>query len=237
MIDSHTEPAYSPTERSRVKRLHQRGHYDKKTVHAILDSAVLCHVGYVIDGQPFVTPTCYWRKDEHIYWHGSAASRMLRAQADGIPVCLTVSHIDGLVMARSAFHHSINYRSAMVFGKAQIVTDIAHKREALHDFVERIAKGRSAEIRTPNDQELKATSVMMMEIEEASAKVRTGGPVDDEEDYALPVWAGVIPLKFAAERPIPDDRMAANTAWPNHLDSWKPGSAVDQSFLKLAADQ
>ena len=234
MNKNESADAYQPTPRSQVKRLHQRGHYDKATVHGILDSALLGHMGYVIDGQPFVTPTCYWRKDEHIYWHGSAASRMLRAQTGGLPVCLTVTHMDALVMARSAFHHSINYRSVMVFGQAHIVTDPAHKRAAMDDFIERVARGRGAEIRGPNEQELKATSVLVMEIEEASAKIRTGGAVDDEADYALPVWAGTIDLGTAVQGITPDGRLAPNTSLPAHLQAWREGRAVDLTFSALS---
>lgn len=212
---------FKPTKRSRIKRLPKRAHYDRATVHAILDAGAICHVGYVIDGKPYVTPTAYWRKGEHVYWHGSSASRMLRTIAAGSPVCLTVTHLDGMVMARSAFHHSVNYRSVMVFGKATVVTDRAHKLEALEDFVERLYPGRWATLRPVNEQELKATTVLGMDLTEASAKIRTGPPVDDEEDYALPIWAGVVPVTIATGAPIDDARNLPGVARPGNLGSIK----------------
>ncbi len=210
---------FMPTKRSRIKRLPKRAHYDRATVHAILDAGAMCHVGYVIDGEPYVTPTAYWRKREHVYWHGSSASRMLRTIAAGSPVCLTVTHLDGLVMARSAFHHSVNYRSVMVFGNATVVTDRDAKLAALEDFVERLYPGRWAELRPVNEQELKATTVLGMDLSEASAKIRTGPPVDDEEDYALPIWAGVVPVTIATGAPIDDARNLPGVARPGNLGS------------------
>lgn len=210
---------FKPTKRSRIKRLPKRAHYDRATVHAILDAGAMCHVGYVIDGEPYVTPTAYWRKGEHVYWHGSSASRMLRTIAAGSPVCLTVTHLDGLVMARSAFHHSVNYRSVMVFGNATVVTDRDAKLAALEDFVERLYPGRWAELRPVNEQELKATTVLGMDLSEASAKIRTGPPVDDEEDYALPIWAGVVPVTIATGAPIDDARNLPGVARPGNLGS------------------
>ncbi len=209
---------FTPTKRTRIKRLPKRAHYDRETVHAILDAGAIAHVGYVIDGEPYVTPTAYWRKGERVYWHGSSASRMLRTIQAGSPVCLTVSHLDGLVMARSAFHHSVNYRSVMVFGRATLVEDRAHKLEALEDFVERLYPGRWAELRPVNEQELKATTVLGMDLTEASAKVRTGPPVDDEEDYALPIWAGVVPVTLATSgAPIDDERNLPGVKQPAYL--------------------
>lgn len=198
------------TERSRVKRLHERGRYDFESVARILDSGFICHVGYVIDGRPYVTPTSYWREGEHVYWHGSSASRMLRSAQDETDACLTVSLIDGLVLARSAFHHSINYRSVMLFGKAVKVEDPDHKLQALENFVERMYPGRWAQLRPANAQELKATTVMAMAIEEGAAKMRTGNPVDDDEDYGWPVWAGVVPLRTVAGVPADDGRVPAD---------------------------
>lgn len=212
---------FKPTKRSRIKRLPKRAHYDRATVHAILDAGAMCHVGYVIDGEPYVTPTAYWRKGEHVYWHGSSASRMLRTIAAGSPVCLTVTHLDGLVMARSAFHHSVNYRSVMVFGNATVVTDRDAKLAALEDFVERLYPGRWAELRPVNEQELKATTVLGMDLSEASAKIRTGPPVDDEEDYALPIWAGVVPVTIATGAPIDDARNLPGVARPGNLGAIK----------------
>lgn len=197
------------TDRSRVKRLHERGTYDFDTAAAILDSAFLCHVGYVIDGKPYVTPTSYWREDDTVYWHGSSASRMLRTVQSVGDVCLTVSLIDGLVMARSAFHHSINYRSVMLFGEAHKIEEPGHKLRALENFVERMYPGRWQTLRPANEQELKATSVFAMKIEEGAAKIRNGPPVDDDEDYSWPVWAGVVPLRTVAGRPRDDGRLVA----------------------------
>lgn len=219
--------SYRPTERSRVKRLPKRGAYDHETVHAVLDAGIIGHVGYAIDGQPFVTPTAYWRDGGRLYWHGSSASRMLRHLAGGMPACLAVSHLDGLVLARSGFHHSLNYRSMMAFGTARLVADPAEKAAALDAFVDRLYPGRRPEIRPPTGQELKATTVIVMPIEEASAKIRSGGPGDDEADYALPVWAGVIPVRQAIGAAIPDARLMPGTMRPPHLEAFADGAALD----------
>ncbi len=208
---------FQPTARTRVKRLPKRGHYDPATVHAVLDAGVFCHVGYAIEGQPYVTPTSYWRHGDRLYWHGSSASRMLRHLKQGVPVCVTVTHVDGFVLARSGFHHSVNYRSVMALGTAQLVPD-NEKLAALEDFVERLFPGRWAELRPPTRQELKATTVLWMDLDEVSAKIRTGPPIDDEPDYALPVWAGVLPLSATTGAPEPDPRLAAATAPPAYLD-------------------
>jgi hypothetical protein len=205
------------TDRSRVKRLPKRGGYDFDTVAAILDAGFLCHVGYVIDGNPYVTPTSYWREADHVYWHGSSASRMLRTLEQGTQACLTVAHVDGLVLARSGFHHSINYRSVMLFGRAHKVDSDAAKEQALESFVERMYPGRWKELRPVNPTELKATTVLHMKIEEGAAKVRTGPPVDDQEDYGLPVWAGVVPVRMQLERPVPDDRLDTAVGMPAYL--------------------
>jgi uncharacterized protein len=206
-----------PTAKTRVKRLAKRGHYDAPTVHAVLDAGVICHVGYAIDGQPYVTPTSYWRHGDRLYWHGSSASRMLRHLKQGVPACVTVTHVDGFVLARSGFHHSINFRSVMAFGLAQLVPD-QDKLAVLEDFVERLFPGRWPELRPPTRQELKATTVLWMDLDEASAKIRTGPPIDDEEDYALPVWAGVLPLGITTGRPAPDARLAPDITAPAYLD-------------------
>ncbi len=211
------------TDRTRLKRAHERGHFDKATVHAILDAGMICHVGYVVDGAPYVTPTIYWREGDWVYWHGSSASRMLRHQAAGAPVCLTVSHIDGIVLARSGFHHSVNYRSVMVFGEAREVTDRQAKARHLEVFMERLFPGRWPELRAVEDQEMKATMVVGMAIEEASAKVRSGPPVDDEPNYALPIWAGILPLSTVAGEPVPCPRLADTTAEPAYVRAYKPG--------------
>jgi nitroimidazol reductase NimA-like FMN-containing flavoprotein (pyridoxamine 5'-phosphate oxidase superfamily) len=211
---------FTPTERTQVKRLPKRGHYDRETVHKILDEAFVCHVGFVLDGQPYVIPTNFGRVDDTLYLHGSAASRMLRTLSAGIPVCVTVTLVDGLVLARSAFHHSVNYRSVVILGTATLVDDPAEKMEALRLFTEHIMKGRWDEIRWPNEQEMKGTTVLALPLEEVSAKVRTGGPVDDEEDYALPVWAGVLPLSQTKGSPVPDARLKEGTAVPEYVRSY-----------------
>jgi nitroimidazol reductase NimA-like FMN-containing flavoprotein (pyridoxamine 5'-phosphate oxidase superfamily) len=202
------------TPRSRVKRLPKRGRYDFDTVAAILDAGFLCHVGYVIDGKPYVTPTSYWREGDHVYWHGSSASRMLRTLEGGVDACLTVAHVDALVLARSAFHHSINYRSVMLFGKAYKVEDPGAKERALHDFVERMYPGRWQELRPVHPQELKATTVLHMRIDEGAAKMRSGPPIDDEEDYGWPAWAGVVPVRMVAGAPQDDGRLTAQASEP-----------------------
>jgi nitroimidazol reductase NimA-like FMN-containing flavoprotein (pyridoxamine 5'-phosphate oxidase superfamily) len=199
--------AYTPTARTQVKRLPKRGVYDEAQVHAILDEGYLCHVGFAVEGQPYVIPTGYARSGGQVYIHGSAASRMLRTLDQGIDVCLTVTLVDGFVLARSAFHHSMNYRSVVILGKARMVTDLDEKREALSCFTNHIAPGRWEDVRQPTDQELKATSVLALPLEEVSAKVRTGGPIDDEEDYAFPVWAGVVPIQPRFLEPVPDQRL------------------------------
>ena len=209
---------FSRNARTRVRRMPKRGHYDRETVHAVLDAGVICHVGYVIDGQPYVTPTCHWRHGDRLYWHGSSASRMLRHLKQGMSACVTVTHLDGFVLARSGFHHSINYRSVMAFGRARLVADEA-KLEALRDFVERLFPGRWDELRPPTAQEIKATTVLWMDLDEVSAKIRTGPPVDDEEDYALPVWAGVLPLSSLRGKPEPDARLPPHIALPGYLRS------------------
>jgi uncharacterized protein len=208
---------FTPTERTQVKRLPKRGNYDRETVHAILDAGFVCHVGFNVDGQPYVIPTNYGRAGETIYLHGSAASRMLRTMSEGVPVSVTVTHVDGLVLARSAFHHSVNYRSVVILGTARLVEDPAEKMEALRVFTEHLMKGRWDDVRLPTEQELKATSVLALPLEEVSAKVRTGGPVDDEADYSLPVWAGVLPLEIVAKESVPDPQRKNEAAIPDYI--------------------
>jgi hypothetical protein len=198
---------YPPTDRTQVKRLPKRGVYDQAQVHAILDEGFICHVGFVADGQPYVIPTGYARSGDQLYIHGSAASRMLRALGQGAQLCVTVTLVDGLVLARSAFHHSMNYRSVVVLGQARLVTDPAEKTAALEYFTNHVVPGRWDEVRQPTEQELKSTTVLALALDEVSAKVRTGPPIDDEEDYALPVWAGVVPLRIEAGDPAPDARL------------------------------
>lgn len=197
----------NPTARTRVVREAMRAVYDRETVYQILDEGFLCHVGFVQNGQPFVIPTSYGRKDASLYIHGSAASRMLRQMKEGLPVCITVTLLDGLVLARSVFNHSMNYRSVVILGTATLVDDPEEKLEALRLLSEHILPGRWADSRQPNDRELKQTSVLRVPIEEFSAKVRIGPPVDDEEDYSFPTWAGVVPLETKAGVPINDERL------------------------------
>jgi uncharacterized protein len=192
----------APTDRTRVRRLPDRGAYDRETIVAVLDAGFLCHVGIVEGGSPVVIPTAYARVGDDVVLHGSSRSRMLQVLAAGAPACVTVTHTDGFVMARSAFHHSINYRSVVLFGRGKAVADDAGKYAALEAFMERLHPGRWRAVRPPNAQELKATSVIRIPIEEASAKLRTGGPLDDPEDMALDVWAGVIPLDLARGTPV-----------------------------------
>src|SRR5580700_8302726 len=197
----------NPTARTRVVREPHRGVYDRKTAYQILDEGIICHVGFVADGQPFVIPTGYGRAGDSLYIHGSAASRMLRRIDEGVEVCVTVTLLDGLVLARSIFNHSMNYRSVMVLGTAVAVEDPNEKLEALRLLSEHILPGRWADSRQPNEKEIKATLVMRLPIEEFSAKVRQGAPIDDEEDYAFPIWAGVIPLRLVPGAPVNDPRL------------------------------
>ncbi len=196
------------TARTTVRRLPKRGVYDKETIYSILDEGFVCHVGFVVDGQPFVIPTGYARVGDTLYIHGSAASRMIKtAASDGVDISVTVTLLDGLVLARSAFHHSMNYRSVMMLGRGRLVTDEQEKWTALHAFTNHILPQRWEETRQPTAQELKATNVLAFPIEEGSAKVRSGPPIDDEEDYALHVWAGVVPLKTKMDTPMRDARL------------------------------
>jgi uncharacterized protein len=210
-----------PTTRTRVVREAHRGVYDRETVYRILDEGFLCHVGFVADGQPFVIPTSYGRKDANLYIHGSAASRMLRQmQKDGGSVCVTVTLLDGLVLARSVFNHSMNYRSVVILGKATLVEDAEEKLAALRVLSEHILPGRWDDARQPNERELKQTSVLRLPIEEFSAKVRTGPPIDDEEDYSFPTWAGVIPLEMRAGEPINDERLEPGREAPAYVRNY-----------------
>jgi nitroimidazol reductase NimA-like FMN-containing flavoprotein (pyridoxamine 5'-phosphate oxidase superfamily) len=205
------------TERTRLKRLPDRGHHDRETVNAILDAALIAHVAYEKDGEPAVLPTAHWRSGDTLYIHGHSKNAMLHA-ARGKPICVCVTLLDGLVLARSGFHHSINYRSVVLYGNAHEVTEPDEKMAALETFTEKIAPGRWQEIRVPDGQELKATMVLAIPIEEASAKIRTGPPVDDEDDYALPVWAGVVPIEQIAGAAVPDARLPADTPQPDYID-------------------
>jgi uncharacterized protein len=211
---------FKPTERTQVKRLPKRGKYDRDVVYKILDHAFVCHVGFNVEGQPYVIPTNYGRAGDTLYLHGSAASRMLKTLSEGVPVCVTVTHVDGLVLARSAFHHSVNYRSVVILGTARLVEAAPEKMEALRIFTEHVMKGRWDDVRQPTEQELKATTVLALPLEEVSAKVRSGGPVDDEADYTLPVWAGVLPLELTAKAPEPDAQRKRDLPMPEYLKKY-----------------
>jgi nitroimidazol reductase NimA-like FMN-containing flavoprotein (pyridoxamine 5'-phosphate oxidase superfamily) len=207
-----------------LKRLPKRGAFDRETVYGILDEGFVCHVGFVVEGQPFVIPTAYGRAGDELFVHGALASRMLKTLREGVQVCVTVTLVDGLVMARSAFHHSMNYRSVVVFGRARVLEGEEEKLAALRAFTEHVAPARWDEVRRPSRQELNATLVLALRLDEASAKVRTGPPVDDEEDYALPVWAGVVPLTLGAGEVVPDPRLAAGTPLSSSLRDFDPAS-------------
>ena len=216
--------AVAPSTRTRVRRVPKRAAYDRATVEAILDEALVCHLAFVHEGQPFAIPTLHARVGDVVYVHGSAASRMVRTLEGGVPACLTVTLLDGLVLARSAFHHSMNYRSAMVLGTLRPVDDAEEQMAALEAFTERLVPGRWDEVRPPNAKELKATHVLALSLEEASAKVREGGPVDDDEDLALPVWAGVVPLALQAGALQTDQLHPPGGEPGGHITSWSPGA-------------
>jgi uncharacterized protein len=210
---------YQRTERTRVWRLPERAAYDRATVHAILDEGLICHVGFVVDGQPYALPTGYARVDETLYLHGSTGSRL--GLRPGMDVCVTVTLLDGIVLARSAFHHSFQYRSVMVLGRTRLVTELAEKETALGALVEHFLPGRSADARPGSRRELAATAVLALPLEEVSAKVRTGDPKDDDEDHALPVWAGVLPLSLVPGEPVPDSQLDPTIAMPSYVKDWK----------------
>lgn len=209
------------TDRTKLKRLPKRGHFDRDTVYGILDEGFICHIGFAPEGQPFVIPTGYARVDDKLYIHGSQASRMLRTLSGGLDACVTVTIIDGLVLARSAFHHSMNYRSVVIFGRADLVEDREEKIEALLALSEHIIRGRWDEVREPTEEELKMTTVLSLPLVEASAKIRTGPPLDDEEDYAMKVWAGVIPLRLEAGEPIKDPRLPEGIEVPEYARKYQ----------------
>jgi uncharacterized protein len=234
MPDTNTAAptAFDVSEVNRVRRRHERGHYDKATVYAILDAAVICHIAYVIDGRPFCTPTAFWREGDRLYWHGSSASRAIRQQ-DGAMVCLTVTHLDALVMARSGFHHSVNYRSAMAWGHAHAVTDRAEKLKLMDSFIDRVYPGRSALIRQPTEQELKATTLMGMAMETASGKVRNTHVSDDEEDYAaVPAWSALYPITQVLGEASECARQLPGLAFPEGMAEFGCGTRLDELMSK-----
>jgi len=218
------------TPRTTVTRQRDRGRYDRDTINAIVDEALICHVGFSVNGQPYVIPTTHARVGDHLYIHGSVGSRMLKNMKQGIPVCVTITLLDGLVLARSAFHHSMNYRSAVILGVAQEVTGEDEKRSAFNALVNHVVPGRSVDVRAADAQELKATSVLRLDLEEASAKIRRGPPIDAEEDYALTCWAGVLPLQLTAGHPIDDPRLEFGTPVPSAVATYRrqrPPSDID----------
>jgi nitroimidazol reductase NimA-like FMN-containing flavoprotein (pyridoxamine 5'-phosphate oxidase superfamily) len=210
-----------PSPRTTVRRLPDRARYDRATVDAILDEGLVCHVGFVDEGQPYVIPSAYARQGDRLVIHGSAASRMVKVLAGGVPACVTVTLLDGLVLARSGFHHSMNYRSVVVLGRAAEVVDPAEKRAAVDAIVEHVAPGRVANVRPPTEKELRATRVVAIRLDEAAAKVRTGPPKDDEEDYALPVWAGELPLRLEPLAPVADPHPGPAIPAPAHVTGWR----------------
>lgn len=210
---------FKKTERNQVRRLAKRGKYDKESVYRILDEGSLCHIGFVADGQPFVIPTLFARLDDAIYVHGSQISRMLKTLSQGIDLCLTVTLVDGLVLARSAFHHSMNYRSAVVFGTGKLVDEVDEKLRALKAISDHLLPERWEDCREPNLKELNVTSVIRIEIEDASAKVREGMPIDDKEDYELPIWAGILPIRQSFGEPVRDEQLSAEIPLPGYLNS------------------
>jgi hypothetical protein len=211
----------SQTKRTTLKRLPKRGKFDRESVYEILDEGFICHVGFVVDGHPVVIPTGYARDQDRLFIHGSQASRMLRQLQTGVDVCLTVTLLDGLVLARSAFHHSMNYRSVVVFGKATLVDDDNEKLEALRALSEHMIPGRWDDVRQPTEAEMKMTSVLTLPLDEASAKVRVGPPIDDDEDYDLDVWAGVVPLQLVAKEPVADPRLPGEIRPPAYATAYK----------------
>jgi nitroimidazol reductase NimA-like FMN-containing flavoprotein (pyridoxamine 5'-phosphate oxidase superfamily) len=214
-----------PSPRTEVKRLPERARYDTEIVHGILDEALVCHVGFVVDGQPVVIPTIHARRGDRLYLHGSPANRMLRTLKRQVDVCVTVTLVDGLVLARSAFHHSMNYRSVVVFGAAREVSDPVEKLAAFRALVDHVAPGRWDDVRAPNEKEIRSTLVLVLALAEASAKVRTGPPLDDEADYALPAWAGELPLRTVPGAPVGDPRLAPGAVVPEHVTDWQRLSA------------
>lgn len=209
-------PSAPPSERTRVKRYHWLAAYDRATIDAIIDAALVCQIGYVVDGAPIVTPTCHWRIGDHVYWHGSSASRMLRNQENGVPVCFSVTHLDGVAFSRAAFDHNILYRSVMAFGKTELVEG-AEKKAALEAFVTRLAPGLWDYARPPTEQEWKASKVIRMKLDEVSAKVASGLPEEDAADLALDLWAGHVPVRMVTDAPVPDPKLRPGIAMPDFV--------------------
>jgi nitroimidazol reductase NimA-like FMN-containing flavoprotein (pyridoxamine 5'-phosphate oxidase superfamily) len=231
----HATAGYPVSERNRVRRMHERARYDHETVHALLDAAALCHVAYVIDGQPFCTPTLFWREGTRLYWHGSSASRMLRNLSAGERACLTVTHFDSLVLARCGYNHSADYRSVMAFGTARLLEDPVEKERALVMMVDRLFPQRTAGLRPSTAQEIKATSVVWMEIDDASAKIRAKGVADDDEDYALPIYAERLPIRTLIGEPEPCPRLLPGVKRPDELGDYAAGQALEVALARAHA--
>ena len=234
-MSEETVTSYPVDGVNRVKRRHDRGFYDHATVHAVLDAAAMCHVSYVVDGNPYCTPTLFWREVSRLYWHGSNSSRMLRNLSEGEPTCLTVTHLDSLVLARCGFNHSADYRSVMAFGHARIVEDPEEKRRALVMMVDRLFPGRTAQLRTSTQKEINATTVVMMDIERASAKVRAKGVADDDEDYALPIYAERLPVRTVIGLPEACPRLQPGVERPHNLDGYRAGRALEEAVVEAHA--
>ena len=232
MTVAKDEPAFKVSQRNKVKRRPLRGRYDKATVYDILDSALVCHISYVIDGQPYCTPTSFWREGDHLYWHGSSASRMIRAQGKGVPVCLTVTHVDAIVLARCGFNHSINYRSVMAYGTAHIIDDPSEKLIAMDSFLDRYFPGRSKLVRPATKQETKATTFIGMEIEQASGKIRDVHVHDEEEDYAIPAWTALIPVTTVIGEIEECPRQMPGITKPEGMAGYVPGRRLDEIVLE-----
>jgi uncharacterized protein len=230
---SHSsETSFPISNRNRLRRRQERGRFERAAVYDILDSAMVAHVAYVIGGQPYCTPTGFWREDDKLYWHGSSASRMIRGQSAGVPVCVTVTLLDAIVLARSGFHHSVNYRSVMAFGTARLVTDPVEKARLMDGFVDRFFPARSKEIRPPNAQEMKATGFVVMPIDEASGKIRSTHVADEEEDYVLPIWSARIPVRQILGEPEPCPRQLPGLEVPPGLKGYRAGRPLDETLLE-----
>ena len=234
-MSEETAASYPVDGVNKVKRRQDRGFYDHATVHAVLDAAAMCHVSYVVDGNPFCTPTLFWREGNRLYWHGSNSSRMLRNLSEGEPTCLTVTHLDSLVLARCGFNHSADYRSVMAFGHARIVEDPEEKRRALVMMVDRFFPGRTAQLRATTQKEINATTVVMMDIERASAKIRAKGVADDDEDYALPIYAERLPVRTVIGPPDACPRLQAGVERPHNLDGYRAGRPLEEAVAEAHA--
>jgi nitroimidazol reductase NimA-like FMN-containing flavoprotein (pyridoxamine 5'-phosphate oxidase superfamily) len=234
-MSASDSPAYPVDARNRLKRRRERGFYDHATIHRLLDAAALCHVAYVVDGAPYCTPTLFWREGSRLYWHGSSASRMLRTLAEGTPACLTVTHFDAFVLARCGFNHSVDYRAVMAFGQARLIAEPEEKRRALVMMVDRLFPGRTAQLRASTEQEIKATSVVTMAIERASAKIRAKGVADEEADYARAIYAERIPVRTVLGTPEPCPRLFPDVARPANLSGYHAGRLLEDALAEAYA--